>query len=175
MKRILFILLMIPTICFAQKGFESSIKISYEVPLDQNQSFGADYIARYRISETFKIGLGTGAYWCSHLYEENYKYEDYKESAMYIPIYINGKINFTGSDISPYFVLDLGYSLFISFSDYANENKLGLFARPGFGIDFPIGEGKLFTEIGYKYQKREWDYFETPDYSQITISVGYSF
>lgn len=175
MKRILFILLMLPTICFAQKGFESSVKISYEVPLDQNQSFGADYIAGYRLSETFKIGLGTGAYWCSHLYEEDNKYGDYKESAMYIPIYVNGKINFTGDGVSPYFTLDLGYSLFVSFSDYADENKLGLFARPAFGVDFPIGEGKLFTEVGYKYQKRKWDYFESPNYSQITISVGYSF
>lgn len=183
MKKILFLLAMLPMMCYAQKGFEPSVKVGYEIPIDDNQSFGADFLAGYRLSETFKVGIGIGAYWCEHLYsmgsydiiDKEYNGEDYNESAMYIPIYANGKINFTKKGISPYFSLDLGYSVFVSFSDYADENKLGLFVRPTFGLDFPLNSGKIFAEVGYKYQKRDWELLENPSYSQITISVGYTF
>lgn len=175
MKKILFLLAMLPMMVFAQKGFEPSVKVSYEIPVDDNQSFGADFLAGYRLSETFKVGLGVGAYWCEHLYSTGSFYGDYKESAMYVPIYANGKVNFTKKGVSPYFSLDLGYSVFVSFSDYADDNKLGLFARPAFGVDFPVSDGKIFTEVGYKYQKRDWDLLENPSYSQITISAGYTF
>ena len=181
MKKILFLLAMLPMMCFAQKGFEPSVKVSYEIPLDKNQSFGADFLAGYRLSEIAKIGVGIGAYWCEHIYDDGYsavlhkQYDEYKEAAMYIPIYVNGKFNFAKQGISPYFSMDLGYSLFVGFSDFVDENKLGLFFRPSFGIDFPVSSGKVFTEVGYKYQTRDWDLIETPNYSQITVSVGYTF
>ena len=181
MRTFLFLFAILPMMAFAQKGFEPSVKVSYEIPLDKNQSFGGEFIARYKFSETIKIGAGIGAYWCEHIYDDGYEelldkwYDEYKESAMYIPIYVNGKFNFSKQGISPYFSLDLGYSMFIAFSDYTKENNLGLFFKPSFGIDFPVNNGKIFTEVGYKYQKREWSLLENPNYSQITISIGYSF
>lgn len=181
MRKILFLLAMLPMMCFAQKGFEPSVKVSYEIPLDDNQSFGADFIAGYRLSPIVKAGIGVGAYWCEHAYDDGYEellgkhYDVYKEAAMYMPIYLTSKFNFSKNGISPYFALDLGYSLFLAFSDYAKDNKLGLFFKPSFGIDFPLAEGKLFTEVGYKYQKREWYEFKNANYSQITVSVGYTF
>lgn len=184
MKNIIaFLMCMVMTtnVTFAQKRFEPSVKVSYEIPLDKNQSFGADFNAGYRLSEIAKIGVGIGAYWCEHIYDDGYsttlhkQYDEYKEAAMYIPVYLNGKFNFSKQGISPYFSMDLGYSLFVGFSDYVDNHKLGLFFRPAFGIDFPTSNGKIFTEIGYKYQMRDWDYIENPNYSQITVSVGYSF
>ena len=131
MKKILFILAILPMMSFAQKGFEPSIKAGYEIALDDNQSFGAQFVAGYRVSDLFRIGVGTGIYWCEHLYEEEFKsYDAYKETALYVPVFVNGKVNFVNKGISPYFSVDLGYSIFVACSDYAENNKLGIFANP---------------------------------------------
>lgn len=181
MKKILFLLAMLPMMCYSQKGFEPSVKVSYEIPLDKNQSFGAEFVAGYRFSNLVKIGLGVGTYWCEHIYDDGYEeildktYDEYKEAAMYVPLYVNGKFNFSKQGVSPYFSMDLGYSLFIGFSDYVEENKLGLFFKPSFGVDFPVSSGRIFTEVGYKYQKRDWYEYKNASYSQITVSIGYTF
>ena len=185
MKRLLFIALAImPMLIEAQAGFEPQIKVSYELGIDddKNQSFGGEFLAGYRFNNNLRLGVGTGIYWCKHLYESahynsviNYYSKEYRETASYIPIYANGKFNFeTSGNLKPYLSLDLGYALFNAASDYAKENELGLFAKPAFGIDIATGKGSLFFEVGYKYQYRKF-YDEKMGYSQLTMSVGYNF
>ena len=183
MKRIiLYVLAFIPMFVVAQTGFEPQIKVSYELGIDndKNQSFGGEFLAGYRISEDFRLGVGAGIYWCKHLYESahynsviHYYSDEYRETASYIPIFANGKYNFVKrGSWKPYLSLDLGYAIFNAASDYAKENKLGIFAKPAFGVDCELGKGDLFFEIGYKYQDRKF-YEEKMGYSQLTFSVGY--
>ena len=82
---ILFIFLC-PTLSFAQNKFEPQVKVSYELGVDEdsNQSFGGEFLAGYRITNNFRLGLGLGIYWCKHLYEEKLL-DDYRETASYIP------------------------------------------------------------------------------------------
>lgn len=188
MKKVLFILFMVIStlIAQAQKGFEPIIRASYELGIDtdKNKSFGLDFLVGYRFAETIRIGLGTGIYWCEHLYENDginkltYKYYDeYRETAAYVPLFVNGKANFIKKGISPYLSVDLGYSFFIPFSNYAKNNKLGFMVKPALGVDFPINESKIFAEIGYKYQARKFDLNinDKMNYSQLSIAVGYIF
>ena len=186
MKRtFIFLVLAIMAICVnSQNKFEPQIKIGYDFGIDEdkNNSLGAEFLAGYRIKNNLRIGIGTGISWCKHLYEKagvnhylNKYYSDYRETAAYVPIFANVKYKFTTIGISPYIAMDLGYSLFISFSDYAKDNKLGIMAKPAFGLDFPLSKGKLFIEVGYKYQQRSWDLLDTPSYSQATTSIGYQF
>lgn len=185
MKRIILIAMaLMPMITKAQTGFEPQLKISYELGIDEdkNQSFGCEFVAGYRLSDDFRLGIGTGIYWCKHLYEDahynsliHYFSEEYRETASYIPIFANGKYNFvTTSDWRPYLSVDLGYALFNSASKYADDNKLGIFVKPAFGVDYNIGKGALFFEVGYKYQDREFQDVKM-GYSQLTMSVGYQF
>ena len=185
MKKILVIaLIFMPMLAKAQTGFEPQLKVSYELGLDEdkNQSFGGEFVAGYRLSDDFRLGLGVGIYWCKHLYENahynsliNRFSDEYRETASYIPIFANGKYNFvTTSDWRPYLSVDLGYAIFNSASKYADNNKLGVFAKPAFGVDYCIGKGALFIEVGYKYQDRKFQE-EKMGYSQLTMSVGYQF
>lgn len=188
MKKVLCSLIMVVSTLMtqAQKGFEPVIRASYELGVDsyKNESFGLDFLAGYRINETLRIGVGTGIHWCEHLYEskgvnqitQKY-YNEYRETAAYVPLFANGKVNFINKGISPYLSVDLGYSFFIPFSDYAKNNKLSFMANPAFGVDFPINKGKIFAEVGYKYQARKFDLNadEKMNFSQISFAIGYSF
>lgn len=187
MKKIilfLFVAMLATSMCFAQSKFEPQVKVGYDLGIDddKNLSFGAELLAGYRFNENFRLGVGTGISWCKHLYEKagvssitDEYYKDYKETALYVPLFVNGKFNFIKGGVSPYLSLDLGYTFFISCSDYADENDLGFMAKPAFGVDFPVVNGNIFVELGYKYQKRDWPLIEKADYSQLSIAVGYSF
>jgi hypothetical protein len=184
-KILLFAVLIMSAVCLnAQKKIESQIKVGYELGTDKskNNSFGAEYLAGYRINPNVRIGIGTGAYYCDYLYEDaginnltGKYYGKYRETAMYVPLFANLKVDFIKHGVSPYISFDLGYSFFVPFSDYANGNKLGIMGKSVAGVDFPLKKGKLFVESGYKYQKRSWDKLSNPDFDQAVFSVGYQF
>lgn len=99
----LFVAMLATSMCFAQSKFEPQIKVGYDLGIDddKNQSFGAEFLAGYRFNENFRLGVGTGVSWCKHLYEKaglnsitDKYYKDYKETALYLPLFVNGKFNF---------------------------------------------------------------------------------
>ena len=92
-------------------------------------------------------------------------------------MFVDGKLNFISGKISPYVNLDLGYTAYMPFSDYAKENKLGFFVQPALGVDFNIGKGALFVQVGYKYQMRKCDHWvdTNGNYSQVSLAIGYQF
>lgn len=187
MKKFLFLslALLFFSQSFAQSKFEPQVRATFDagVDHDKNLSFGADFVAGYRISPNIRIGAGAGISYVNLLYEDAHFsssmifHDKYKESAAYVPIFTDAKFNFTSGTVSPFFNLDLGYSIFIPCSDYAKENKLGFFASPSFGCDFNIGSGELFVQVGYKYQVRKCNLWTDTkgDYNQITVGVGYQF
>lgn len=185
MKKVLCIVLALFPICLsAQSRFEPQVKVAYELGIDEdaNQSFGAEFVAGYRITNAFRLGGGVGIYWCKHLYEDahynkylNYYEKEYRETASYIPVYVNGKYNFlTTGKWRPFASFDAGYSIFNPYSDYAEHNKLGIFAKPSFGVDCNIGKADITFEIGYRYQDREF-YDVKMGYSQLVMSFGFQF
>ena len=68
MKKIVLLLAFLPVYVLAQSKIEPELKVSYELGVDEykNQSFGAELILGYRASDQFRIGVGTGIYWCKH-------------------------------------------------------------------------------------------------------------
>lgn len=184
-KLFLFLTLILSMSSLASaKGFEPQIRITGDIGVDsyKNNSFGADFVAGYRVNDIFRIGIGTGISYVDLLFEDahfigNHWYGKYKESAAYVPIFIDGKMNFTNARISPFVNLNLGYAAYIPFSDYAKENKLGFFVQPALGVDFSVGKGVIFAQIGYKYQFRTCDHWidTNGNYSQISLAIGYQF
>ena len=88
MKRFVLLLAFLPMFAHAQSKIEPELKVSYELGVDEykNQSFGAELILGYRASDQLRIGVGTGIYWCKHLYENasivgSHYYEEYRETA----------------------------------------------------------------------------------------------
>ena len=184
MKKLFFaltLMLFLSNTISAQK-FEPQVKVGYAYGIDdyKTQSFGGEFVAGFRINPNVRIGAGVGIDYCDHKYEDayydpylHYFNKEYRESAAFVPVFVDGKFNFTDSSISPYISVDLGYSFFIPFSDYAKENNLGIFVKPAFGIDFNVGKGAVFVEVNYNYQARK--FYETRNYNQIGLSVGYQF
>lgn len=187
MKKVFFLTLALFFISqsFAQSSFEPQVRATFDagVDHDKNLSFGADFVAGYRIKPNIRIGAGVGISYVNLLYEDAHIssslvfHDKYKESAAYVPVFADAKFNLTSDKVSPFINIDLGYSIFIPCSDYAKNNKLGFFAAPAFGCDFNVGEGELFVQVGYKYQVRKCDLWTNTkgDYNQITVGVGYQF
>ena len=135
MKKILVIALtLMPMLAKAQTGFEPQLKVSYELGIDEdkNQSFGGEFIAGYRLSDDFRLGLGVGIYWFKHLYENahynsliNRFSDEYRETASYIPVFATGKYNFVTTSELPPDTYEIGI--------YADDvlKKLYLYQRTG--------------------------------------------
>lgn len=177
LKKFLFIItsLLCTTFASAQK-IESQIQITGEIGVDtyKSNSFGLDGILGVRVFDQFRLGAGLGISYIDLFYDS---YDGYRENAAYVPVFANAKYNLNKGKVSPFLNLDLGYSLYVPFSDYAKRNSLGCFINPSFGIDFKIDEGAIFVQAGYKYQCRKFELWVDPNgnYSQATISVGYQF
>lgn len=189
MKKFLFVIIIgLFSISSRAQGIQSEFRMGYDAGVDQdkNLSLGIDYILGYRLTPKFRLGAGVGIDYVKLLFEEahvtkigkNLFYDDeYRESAVSIPIFANAKVNFTETKVSPFFELNAGYNKYIACSSYAEDNKLGFFAYPAFGIDINVGTGAIVIQTGYKYQVRRCDKWTNPDgdYSQVAIKVGYQF
>lgn len=186
MKKFLLVFALILTLSMtiSAKGFEPQVRITGDVGVDsyKNNSFGADFVAGYRFSDLFRLGAGLGISYVDLFYESahyigQHWYKEYKESAVSIPVFVDGKLNFTKTKISPYFNLNLGYAIYVPCSDYAKENTLGFFIQPSVGVDFNLGKGAIFVQAGYKYQMRKCDHWvdTNGNYSQVSFAVGYQF
>lgn len=166
------------------KGFEPQIRISFDEGIDyqKNFSFGADFIAAYRFNEIVRLGAGVGIDYVNMKFEESKyigykKYDDYFEAAMTIPVFANIKVDFLKTKVSPYLSVDCGYNIFIPFSKYAQNNKLGFMIRPAFGVDIRFQKCVLFIEVAYKYQSRSFENTLATygGYHQISQAIGVSF
>ena len=169
---------------FASRGFEPQLSVSFNEGVDsyKNFSFGLDFIAAYRANEYFRIGAGIGFNYINLFYG----YEEllaYYEPAMTIPLFANIKVNFVDTKVSPYLGIDVGYNIFIPFSEYSKDNKFGIYFKPAFGADIHFENITLFIEFAYRYQKRtftSWigsteNYSLIRNYSQITQTIGFQF
>lgn len=175
---------------FASRGFEPQLSVSFNEGVDsyKNFSFGLDFLAAYRANEYFRIGAGLGLDYINLFYEDiefrnGNLYLPYYEPAVTIPLFANIKVNFVDTKVSPYLGIDVGYNIFIPFSGYAKNNKLGIFFKPAFGADIHFEHITLFIEFAYRYQMRSFTSWIEPtennstirNYSQITQTIGFQF
>lgn len=180
MKKTIFIILLSFCFCniYAQGHFEPQVRVTFDAGVDfnKNLSFGADFVAGYRLNPKVRLGAGVGISYIDLNYQPvSLSTSKYKESAAYVPVFADVKFNFNENKYSPFFIFDLGYSIFIPFSKFAEENKLGLYFAPAIGCDFNFGSGIMFAQVGYKYQMRDYKDFKSPNYNQVTVGIGYQF
>jgi len=183
MKKLFSLLTLSMAFClgFAQK-IEPQIKVTYayQPSNDKNISLGIETLVGIRIMPVLRVGGGIGIDYCDLKFRDSYydktlqRYvKEYRETAAFVPVFVNCKYNFIDHKVSPYVSADLGYSFFIAYSRYANDNKLGLYYKPSVGVDFKIGKGAIFVEANFNYQTRE--FHKNMNYSQIGLSLGYHF
>ena len=166
------------------RGFEPQLRISVDegVDLQRNFSFGFDLTAAYRCNENFRIGAGVGINYVNLKFEDpkvirGTLFNAYYEAAMAIPIFANIKVDFLKRKASPYLSSDIGYNIFIPFSQYAQDNRLGFFVRPAFGVDIRFRKATLSIELAYKFQMRQFhnELADYGNYNQISQAIAVSF
>ena len=156
----------------AQNGkmFEKSVETGYAVGVGNIRSsvFNVAFNYDYRLSPLASVGAGAGVGITEGTYE---KY--------LIPLYARFKLNFTDKKISPYFLMNVGYT-------FSPETKMGegygVTYAAYFGSDFNILKGNsLYFQTGFLYQKH--DVFNDLEYNEYLnkflrgwdIRIGFRF
>lgn len=164
MKKFLFMLSLIPfaTNVYSQKGYEKSIEVGASIGVGEysNTSFGVSMINGYRLNDYLFIGAGLGIGYSNLLNGVNIdKYKtttEYRTDAYLIPVYANIKANFSKSNISPFFRLNIGYTF--DLNQYIQDAP-GLMIEPAIGVDFKINEKNIiYTTLGFNLQNTAYSY-----------------
>jgi hypothetical protein len=169
---VLFSIMLISMTISAQKErvFEKSAEVGYALGVGDIRSsvFNAAFNYDFRLSKLATVGAGTG------IGITDGEYEKYL-----IPLYARFKLNFTEKKISPYFLMNVGYT----FSPGTKMGEgYGVSYAAYFGSDFNIFKGYgLYFQTGFLYQKH--DVFNDLDYNEYLnkflrgwdIRIGFRF
>ncbi|BEG98660.1 outer membrane beta-barrel protein [Bacteroides sedimenti] len=160
-KTILTTLLLVCISCslYAQKGYEKSIELGGAFGVDEfkKKSFEIDMINGYRFNDYFSLGAGLGFCYTSALIYKTYSYEGLGEICL-MPLYGRIKTNFTNSNVSPFILVDLGYTF--DLGENFLRKTYDLMIEPAFGVDFKLNEKKLgfYFFVGYNLQNASYTY-----------------
>ena len=151
---LLFLVTIVSSVCHAQ--FSPTIQAYFDFGVDRykNKFYGVNFIADYAFIKKFKAGVGVGIGGADMLHYESSR-GDSRDAATLLPIFADFQYKFNEDGISPYLNLDAGYTLALS----SNISHPGFFVLPAFGVSFPLSKGSINLQVGYKYQKFEYDWF----------------
>ena len=137
---------------FKEKGYLNITEVSLGVGLGQaseDLSYGIQTVNGVLINPNFSLGLGIGV--------DKYKF------ATFVPIFADIRAYFLRSDVTPYFVGAIGYSL-----SFDSGSKGGLFVNPSLGVRFTVSpKAALDFSLGYRLQQ------STYEFSSFGYSGGY--
>ena len=120
---------------------------------------------------------GVGTNWSMGDYGNGYRPQgaNYRsENAVFIPLYLDLKYNFSGSSVSPFVDLKLGGTFLVNDNAVCLgngwiDNRTSVYCSPSVGVRIPIGGSAAFnmavtyTLISQKYYY--YDYWDGPVYS----------
>lgn len=185
---------------FAQVRFSPTISAYYGFGKKEKVEnyYGLNFVAGVDIGKRWNVGVGVGFELSNELYSRtmmdvNISYGKVHDYTYYntsfvgeiqrIPVFARCKYKFLDSKVSPYVSLDLGAA--ITISGYGEE-KTRFIARPAVGVDFNVGRGSLFLQLGYRNMKYDYEYTEltnTTNYKtqnsescgMLELAAGYEF
>lgn len=182
MKKILlqFVIFMFCTTSVSFAGnYEKSIEINGGTGLDKfsKYSFGIEMINGYRFNNYFSIGFGAGFRYTKALYYSTYEHLSYQSSSYksfdgkyLIPLHARVKANLSSAKVSPFLMLDGGYT--IDVGQNKNKNTEGIFIEPAFGVDIKLDEkNSMYLGVGVNFQNAHYEFFSIGGYSGSYVSV----
>ena len=150
-----------------QSGFTNITELNFGIgtgTASKEFSYGIQTINGYQFNPNFNLGFGVGV--------DKYK------NATFLPLFLDFRINFLKSNVTPYFGAAGGYS--IGFSG----NQGGLLLNPSLGIKFFLNPKIAFNfSFGYRYQENTFKYLFDSYYilkvkesvNLINLKVGITF
>jgi len=150
-------------------GYKGIVELGYQVGTGD---YGMDrlklnIVSSYQINPNFSLGLGTGL----RFY--------FDESAAVVPVFVDFRTNLINKGISPYFLLDVGYS----FDATEGLEGLGFMLNPAIGVSFKVSDNNAMN-IGLSYEMQKMDFYysgyhnyytSSENSGAISIDVGISF
>lgn len=132
---LLFVIAFCTCKTFAQKGYEKSIEGGYAFGLGtfKNSTVNLAILNGYRFNKKIYLGGGICFGYSNALNgfdEKNGLSNEYKTQALLVPIYISSKVNISSEKLSPFFMLNAGYTFDIN--SYAKDAP-GLMIMPAVG------------------------------------------
>lgn len=176
----------------------SSMELPYSYGKHKNDSYGVEYIARYRKNDRYSYGVGVGVY-CIDLciepmlykmdYEEGYGnwrvvVSGRSEKIISFPMFFDWKYSFIRGMFSPYIEIGLGSQVYwIGLSEILRKrssyNTMTFFARPEIGLDIRFDRCTVLFGVAYKFQHREYESdvlgMKLSGYHQISVVTGIEF
>lgn len=146
---------------FAQKGYEKSIEVGTTIGVGDysNNTFGISMINGYRFNNHLFAGVGVGFGYSNALNGVDIKdgvTTEYRTDAYLIPLYANFKANLITGKISPFFLVNIGYTFDVN--QYLKDSP-GFMLEPAFGIDFNMDNKKtIYLLAGFNLQHSEYSY-----------------
>ncbi len=167
MKKLLFVVIAVVGMAFsvcAQARYEKSIELGAAVGTDKfsKYSFQITMVNGLKFNDYFSAGVGLGFRYADVLYQAltyaDGTYSDSRNNEYLIPLYARVKVNLTKTQVSPFFLADVGYSFNMNNSPY--KNLFGLMVEPAFGIDYKFAGEKmgLYFLVGFNLQKAQYRY-----------------
>ncbi|MDR1757920.1 MAG: hypothetical protein LBR51_03015 [Bacteroidales bacterium] len=183
MKKVLFLVGMIATgiHLHAQKGYTGMIETGYSIcvgtvfdkremtlinPPFGDNCFNFKTVHGYSVNSFFFIGGGVG-YTYGNTPATLYDDEVLKKAAHILPVFLRIEANVLDTKISPFFVLDGGYSFQLNGDMYHHTLW---FVSPSIGINFKINDLKLYCSFGLPFQQVQ--YYKLTPYFWYEDSSG---
>lgn len=160
---LLFMCILLHVNIKAQKGYEKSIETGYSLGIGDvsNNTFNFAMVNGYRFNPNFYIGAGVGFGYTNNLNGINITHlfsvsntTEYRQGLVLIPIYAQIKINLTNSNVSPFLLANVGYTI-------DGRKDFGFMFAPTFGIDFKINDKQsIYSQIGFNVQNHKYSYIK---------------
>lgn len=160
-------------------GYEKAIEINGGIGLNKfsKYSLGIEMINGFRFNDYFSLGFGAGFRYTNALYYHSYQ-SSYHQSNTYdsydgkylIPLHARVKANLSSAKVSPFLMVDGGYT--IDVGKNPNKNTEGLFFEPAFGVDIKLDDvNSIYIGVGVNLQNAHYQYFSIGGYSGSYDSV----
>ena len=160
-------------------GYEKSIEINCGVGLNKfsKYSLGVEMINGFRFNDYFAVGVGVGFRYTNALYYHSYQssnhqsttYDSY-DGKYLIPLHARVKANLSSAKVSPFLMLDGGYTFDVGKNP--NKNTEGLFFEPAIGVDIKLDDvNSIYFGVGVNLQNSHYQYFSIGGYSGSYDSV----
>ena len=179
MKKFSIILMLVfASISLSAQSYNHSIEVSGGVGLEKysKYSVGVSYQGGIQIKK-FYAGLGVGFRYADALYYSSWdgtgivstSYES-RDAKYLLPLNLRLKYNFTKTKVSPYLLVDGGYTFDVGKNP--NKNIEGLFVQPQLGIDLKLKEGNaLYFGVSANIQDYHYDFYSMSDYTGSDVTT----
>ncbi len=145
----------------AQLNYEKSLEAGYSIGMGdfRNNSLNVAFTNGFRINNSCFTGIGIGFGYSNALNgydDQDNEVTEFRTEALLIPIFIHLKVSLSQQDVSPFLLLNAGFT--IDINQYLKDAP-GFFIMPALGCDIKLNKKQsVFLITGFNLQHNSFSY-----------------